>query len=60
MVCHRVYPFVQIALLQNVHFNESWVWSGASGFSYTVNTGSSLALFSDTLFAVLCHEDPAA
>jgi hypothetical protein len=45
----RVYPFAQIALLANIHCNESLVWFKASGFCYTINTGSSLGLLCDIL-----------
>lgn len=51
----------QTSLLANVHCNESLVWFKASGFCYTINTGSSLGWLSDILFIVaLCDGDPAA
>jgi hypothetical protein len=37
----------QTAFLADVHYNESLVWFEASGFFYTVNTGSSMGLLSD-------------
>lgn len=46
--------FVLISLLANVHYNESLVWFKASGFHYTINTGSSLGL----RLEILCHGDP--
>ena len=52
IVCPTVYPFVHTSLLANVHCNESLVWSEASGFCCTSNTGSSLGLLSDVL--LLC------
>ena len=53
-MCHNVshsilHPFVHTSLLANVHCNESLVWFEASGFCYTINTGSSLGLLSDIL-----------
>ena len=47
--CHAVYPFVQTALLANVHCNELLVWFKASGFWYTINTRPSLKLLSAIL-----------
>ena len=44
-----IHSFAQTALLANVHCNESLVWFKASGFCYTINTGSSLGLLSDIL-----------
>ena len=44
-------PFVQTALLTNVHFNE--VWFEASGFYYAISTGSSMRLLSVALL-LLC------
>ena len=38
--------------------NESLVWSEASGFCYTINTGSSLGL--PSAHCCLCRGDPAA
>lgn len=46
-VCHTVYMIAQTAFLADVHYNESLVWFEASGFFYTVNTGSSMGLLSD-------------
>jgi hypothetical protein len=53
-VCPMVYPFDHSSLLANVHCNESLVWYEASGFCYSISTGSSLG---DTLgyTVVLCH-----
>jgi hypothetical protein len=48
-VCHSVYPFVYTSLLANIHCNESMVWFVASGFCYTINTGSSPGLLLDIL-----------
>jgi len=39
-----IYSSVRTSLLANVHCNESLVWFKASGFCYTINTGSSLRL----------------
>lgn len=39
MVCPRVYPFAQSALLASGHYNESSVWFNASNFWYTTITG---------------------
>lgn len=47
--CHTVYLFVHTAWLADVHCNESLVWFEASGFCYTINTGSLLGLLSDIL-----------
>lgn len=38
VVCQTVYPFVQLALLANVHCNESLVWFKASAVWYTTIT----------------------
>jgi hypothetical protein len=65
-VCHMGHPFVPTALLANGHCNESLVWFEASGFCYSVNTGTSLGLLSDILlpcvmkilqiqFCSVCH-----
>ena len=54
-MCHHhpgyVKPFAQTVLLANVHCSESLVWFEASGFCYTINTGSSLGLLLDTLLS---------
>ena len=47
--CHTAYPSVHTSLLANAHRNGSLVWLEASGFCYTVNTGSSLGLLLDIL-----------
>lgn len=38
VVCQTVDPFVQLALLENVHCNESLVWLKASAVWYTTIT----------------------
>lgn len=48
VVCYTVYPLTQIVLLANVHCNELLVWFKASGFWYTIKTGLSPKLLSDT------------
>lgn len=56
-MCYTVYLFVQSALLENVHGNESLVWFMASGFWYTNITGLSLILLFGILW--LPHRDAA-
>lgn len=46
---HTVYPLAQTDLLANVYYNESLIWFKASVSCYTVNTGFSLGLHSNTL-----------
>ena len=48
-LCDIAYPFVQTVLLANAHCHESLVCFKASGFCYTINTGSSPGLLSDIL-----------
>lgn len=46
-VCQNVSlspPFAQTALLANVDSNESLAWFQASGFCYTIKTGTTLVL----------------
>jgi hypothetical protein len=50
VVCPTADPFVHTSLLANIHCNDLLVWYEASGFCYSINTGSSLELFSDTLW----------
>lgn len=49
MVCHTIQPFAQTALLTKVHCSKRLVWFQASGFCYTMNTGSSPGFLSDIL-----------
>lgn len=42
--CPTVHSFVHTSFLANVHCCESLVWFKASGFCYTINTGSLLGL----------------
>lgn len=49
VVCHRMYPYAQIASLARAHCNELLVWLEASGFYYTINSEFSLGLLSDIL-----------
>jgi hypothetical protein len=42
-------PFVHTSLLANVHCNESLVLFKASGYCYSINTGTSLGLLLDIL-----------
>jgi hypothetical protein len=61
VVCHSVshsHPFVHTSLLENVHCNGSLVCFEASGFCYTINTGSSPGLSSESVFCQ-CHRYPA-
>jgi hypothetical protein len=53
------HPLVHTSLLANVHCSDSLVWFQASGFCYTINTGSSLGLLGYPVVA-LCRGDPAA
>lgn len=48
-VHHTVNPFVQTASFANVRCNESLDWVEASGFWYTINTGSSPRILSNSL-----------
>lgn len=48
-VSPTVHPFAQTSLLAHVHSNESLVCFNASGFCYTVSTGSSPQLCLDIL-----------
>lgn len=50
MVYHSSIPFCPNTLLAKVYCKDSLVWSEASGFCSTLNTRSSLGLFSDILF----------
>jgi hypothetical protein len=43
-VCPTVYPLDHLSLLANVHYNESLVFSEASGSCNIINTGSSPGL----------------
>lgn len=54
-MCHIVYPFVPSARLATVHCSESLIWFKASGFWYTILTGSSPKLF----WGILCLRDHA-
>lgn len=58
-VCPTEHPFVHSSSFANLHCNDSWVWSEASGFCFTINSGTSLGLLSDTLLLPApCHGDP--
>lgn len=40
LVCHTV-TISHIALVANIHCNETWLWFKASGFCYSINPGLS-------------------
>ena len=62
IVCHyiypTIYPFVHTSLLANVHCNQSLLSFEASGFCYSINTGSSPGLLLDTLLFSVVIEIP--
>jgi len=55
-MCPTEYPLVHMALLANVHCNDSLVWYKVSGFYYTIKN------LTETPFGypivALCHRDP--
>ena len=56
VLCHGGHLLVHTALLANVYSSDSLVWFEASGFCYTVNTGSSLGPLLDSLFFLCVME----
>ena len=59
-MCPTFYPSVHTSSLANVHFNESVVWSEASGFCDIINIGSSSGTPPSYPVVALCYGDPAA
>ena len=53
VLCPTVYPFPHTSLLVNVHCNDLFVWYKASGFCYSVNTGTPMGFFMDLLPCVI-------